>query len=48
MIGSSRMGLASATPAFSARLPAVLNAYSELSTVWYLPSVTATRMSVRW
>jgi hypothetical protein len=38
MIGSSRTGPAFSSAAFMPREPAILNAISDESTVWYLPS----------
>ena len=45
MIGSSRTGLALRAASLKAMVPAILNAISDESTSWYLPSVRIARMS---
>ena len=45
MIGSSSVGRAWCTASLKASEPAILNAISEESTLWYLPSSSVTRKS---
>ena len=45
MIGSSRIGLALRAASLNAMVPAILNAISDESTSWYLPSVSVARTS---
>ena len=45
MIGSSRTGFARRAASLSASEPAILNAISDESVSWYLPSVSVARTS---